>query len=143
MKTRQALKYILIGIVIETVGLLGFILLSKLPDSHLTKPTVLIFSGVSVIALIWVAARYLPFRSLVAIATGLTIGFIAVFQVLGFLFFPGLVKDVHFLSGAHLEAILALSVLVYLAHITGTGIVILAQRYIYRNDRSSDPVTPA
>lgn len=143
MNTGQALKYILIGIAIEAVGLLGFILLSKLPGSNLTKPTILILSVVSVAALLWVAARSLPFRSLVAIATGWTAGFIVVIQVLGFLFFPGLVKDVHFLSGAHLEAILALLALVYLAHIAGTVIVILIQSFIYRNDRSSDPVTPA
>jgi len=96
------LKTILLNIVLQIAGVLGFIAASNILAVAWLKVVVLIlFATGSAFIIFKSFPEYQMKRSLV-FAMLFAITFLIVYQSIGFLFYPGLVKDVSPLSGYHL-----------------------------------------
>ena len=115
-------KLTLEGILIEVVAVLSFIGIAKTSWDFPGKQVVIIMALIAIIVFFIVAVARLSIRELFYLSAFLTIGIICIYQVLGFSFFPGIVKDVVPFSWEHLSNIGFVTLLVFCGHM---GIVIL------------------
>jgi hypothetical protein len=103
----------ILGLLIQGMGLAGFMLVSRSSDATLGKLTVVLITGLAVCTLLWKGVRrskgildvcVLPFL--------LTLSYVVAFHLLGVLGFPGLLKDAwppwldYFLSVLYVSGIL-------------------------------------
>lgn len=122
-------KYICIGLGLEVIGLLGFITTSKMAGPGVLKIMELVLSAILLISFFWFASRELTTRLLMLLATGISLGGTIMFQGLGFLFFPGLVKDVRFLTLEHLYGVLLIAILSLGIHVLVCIVIIAGRKY--------------
>jgi uncharacterized membrane protein len=97
------------GILIELVSLLAFIGIAQSSFADPGKDITYVVFVAAMAALLFVAVIKLPVRQLFWLALFLALGCYLIQVILGFLFFPGLVKDLVFFSLDHLEAMLLMT----------------------------------
>lgn len=83
---------------LEVLGLLGFITIASIQASALLKSLPLIIILISVGYFAARTTKIFSIRQLFGIAAIASIIFTVSVQFLGFLFYPGLIKDINFLS---------------------------------------------
>lgn len=119
------------GILIEVVALLSFIGIAKTSWDFPGKQVVIIMALIAIIALLMVAVARLSIRELFYLSAFLTISIVCIYQILGFFFFPGIVKDVVPFSWEHLTNIGLVTVLVFCSHM-GSVILIMGFKKILK-----------
>jgi hypothetical protein len=110
-------RYTIFGLLIEVAAILSFIGIARTALAFPGKQIIIVVFLIAIIALLFMAMRLLSFRNLMLLAAFLTIGFIATYQMLGFAFFPGLVKDIAPLSLEHLRTTGTIAILVFFGYI--------------------------
>ena len=124
-------RFTILGLLIEVVAILSFIGIARVALASPGKQiTIIVFLILIIVLLVW-AVRILSLKELVLFAVFLTIGFMAIYQILGFAFFPGLVKDIIPLSSEHLRTTGTLTIIVFAGYI-GCIFVILAIKKIFK-----------
>ena len=101
------------GIAIEFVSLLAFIGIAQSRFADPGKDITYVVFFAAMTALLFAAVMKLPVRQLFWLAFFLALGCHLVQVILGFLFFPGLVKDLAFFSLDHLKATVLSTVLFF------------------------------
>ncbi len=124
------IRLTILGLLVEIAGILSFIGIARTPF-YLGKQTVIISFLLAVIVLLVIAVRVLPFRKLFLLAIFMTVGFVIIYQTLGFTFFSGLVKDMELLSFEHLEATGTIMILTFCTYMT-IIFVILGIRKLFK-----------
>lgn len=86
----------------EILGLLGFIFASSYQEGMVTRflPLLLALAAVAFIA--YLKAKAFSYKEIAYISVAASAIFILVVQILGFTVYPGLAKDMDFLSGENL-----------------------------------------
>jgi len=101
------------GLLIELVSLLAFIGVAQSSFADPGKDIAYVVFFAAIAALLFAAVMKLPVRQLFWLALFLALGCHLVQVILGFLFFPGLVKDLAFFSLDHLKATVLSTVLFF------------------------------
>jgi hypothetical protein len=121
-----------LGLLIQVVALLSFIAIAKtglaFPGKTITWSVFLVAMLVYLIE----AVELLSVRELVFLAVSLSVGSTTVHQVLGFAFFPGLVKEVPLLSMQHLRAIGNETIFFLVCNVAGIMISAVVRRVLKR-----------
>jgi len=95
-------KLILLNSVLQVTGVLGFILVSNLLAVVWLKMAILfLFFAISGIVILKALPKY-EMKQSIAFSLLSALTFVIVYQVIGFVFYPGLVKDVSPFSSYHL-----------------------------------------
>ena len=111
-KERKLGKIILIGIVIQNICLIAFIAFGKTGWDKLGKPLSIWAGIIYALALCSFVTR-LPRNQMIIFSGALSFAFVLIYEVFGFLFFPGLVKDLLPFSWEHFRASILLLVVVW------------------------------
>ena len=92
--------YRIIGyfISIEIVGLFGFIIVSRHQEGMIIRFLPLLFAFMAVAFVAYLKAKAFSYKEIAYISAAASTGFILVDQLLGFMIYPGLAKDMDFLS---------------------------------------------
>lgn len=124
-------KYLTIGILIEAVAILIFIGISKTTLAVLGKQVTIITSLIVIIAFLIVAVKIFAIRELILLSFFLTIGAVVIHQILGYVFFPGIVKDITPFSLDHIVRI-GISFALVLCSYVGTIFLIVGIKKIFK-----------
>jgi hypothetical protein len=100
-------RWAVVGFILQAALLIAFVYASRLNEVMFGKPAVMAFAVGSMGLLLWRAARVTSRLELIAICATLAVGYMAAFHVVGFLLFPGLLKDLDGLSWAYARSIIA------------------------------------
>lgn len=102
---------------LEILGLAGFIVMSRFELSFLTRVVPLV---TAFFVITWICCSFvgrLSIIKVVYISVAVSVIFVVVFQFLGFIFYPGLVKDVHFISKVNLNNACALLLVCFVGNL--------------------------
>jgi hypothetical protein len=124
-------KFLTIGILIEAVAILIFIGISKTTLAVLGKQVTIIASLIVIIIFLIAAVKIFAIRELLLLSTFLTIGAIVIQQILGYVFFPGIVKDIKPFSLDHVVRI-GMSFILVLGSYVGTIFLIAGIKKIFK-----------
>ena len=117
----------LAGTVIFGVALVGFSLISASALAPFRYLVLLIYIVAS-LGLFWHAARFLSVASLIGLGCAIAVGSTSFYQILGFGFFRGLVKDLDPFEWPHLQSLALIFLLLLCWHL----IVVLLMRMTAR-----------
>lgn len=95
-------KTILYILVLQLVGILGFVWVGSLFPLAWLKVVVLILFAVGTVSAVFKSSSGYKVQNAIALSLVSGVCFVAVYQVIGFNFYPGLVKDVSLFSVRHL-----------------------------------------
>jgi|LGVF01.1.fsa_nt_gb cytochrome bd-type quinol oxidase subunit 2 len=84
---------------LEVAGLLGFIIMSRYQEGVLSHFLPLLVVLVAIGSITFLKARALSYREIAFVSVVASMIFILVVQLLGFTVYPGLAKDIDFISG--------------------------------------------
>lgn len=101
-----------IGWVLEAAAIYGFIAISKTGWAIPGKQIVITLFCLAVLMLFIYSARFIKLTEMALVAAFLSVGFIVIYQALGFSIYPGLVKNIGFLSAEHIKTTFIVFVLV-------------------------------
>jgi hypothetical protein len=90
---------LLCGTILEAGFLSAFIFVSESERAGFSKSAVVLTFLMLMFFLLWIATIKLSNRWIMALCISLSVGGVVVLQTFGYLLYPGLVKDVQFLSG--------------------------------------------
>lgn len=102
-------RWSVIGFILQATLLVAFIYASRLDEVMFGKPIVIAFAVGAMGLLLWRAARVTLRLELIAICASLAVGYMVAFHSVGFLWFPGLLKDLDGLSWAYIRSIVAVA----------------------------------
>lgn len=111
------------GLVVEVLGVIGFVVVAGTTFAVPGKTIALALFCIAMLALLSLAESRFKFGRLIQFAAFMAIGVVAVYQALGFLRFPGLVKDVELFSAEHLRISFVALVVSFLACLGGIFLV--------------------
>ena len=110
------------GFILQTVLLLAFIYASRLSFAAAAKPIVIAFAIVAMGWLLWRAAQLMSKAELIAVCAALAIGYMVAFHAVGFLWLPGLLKDLDGFSWAYARSVVAVVVVLLVVYaVTATA----------------------
>ena len=98
-------KWTLIGIATECVAFLSFIFVARTPWGSWGKFVCIVIFFCSTLAFLGYVARSMEPKELIRMGAHIGAGVVIFIQIVGFSFFPGIIKDATFLSLFHLELI--------------------------------------
>jgi hypothetical protein len=128
---KQEFKYSILTIIVGLFFFLTFILISKV-DFTTGKQLVIIFFIISSILLSWVFVQSIKikaiFKSTFFVSIFLGIGF----SILGYIFFPGIVKDIRFLSTHYIQNISIIIILLWVYHLLVFLILFIIRKNIIK-----------
>jgi hypothetical protein len=131
MKTNTMVMMIVsFGCILQSIAILGWVLLGWFDAPSWAKWSLVGLFGSSLLLVFAYAARTLGWQGLVVSCVGLALTSIAIDQTLGFLMFPGLVKDVDLFSYLHVVTMLKITGLSFLAHAALALVASLAQKLV-------------
>lgn len=107
----------LLGCFMQTFFLLTFILVSRTTGMAFAKPWIVGATILGMLLLLAYAERRASIRRLVLLSANLAVGYIVGFHVLGFLFFPGLLKDLDLASIGYWRSIFFVMLMIFGAYI--------------------------
>jgi hypothetical protein len=87
---------------IEILGLLGFIVFSRYQNGDLTRLLPLLISFLAIVYVAYSKATGISKKEVFYVAIMASAIFVSAMQFLGFIFYPGLAKDIEFLSTENL-----------------------------------------
>ncbi len=128
-----------IGAFIDAISIIIFVYFSKQNCSELTKDLVIIFFVLSKIILFITANIFLSLKSNIVLSFFLALASVIVYEIIGFVFFRGLVKDLILFSIAHLRTTIMFFVFMsfcYLAVMAIVGFVRKRIRWKINSKRS-------
>lgn len=83
---------------LEVIGLLGFIFVSRYQVGGEYRYLVLLIALVAIIYVAYLRVGVISYKEIIYISIAVSAVFVVVVQFLGFTFYPGLVKDIDFFS---------------------------------------------
>jgi hypothetical protein len=118
------------GILVELFAILGLIYIAKTTLADPGKQiTIAIFLVVSITLLV-IAVKSLSFKDAILFAFYLSIGFVGVYEMLGFAFFPGLVKDAMLFSLENFCAMGIMMILVFCGYMGGIFLILAIKKLL-------------
>lgn len=117
-----------IGAFIDIVSIILFIHFSNQNYSELTKEFVIIFFVLSKIILVFMANIFFTLKSKIALSFLLALVSVVVYEIIGFVFFKGLVKDLILFSFAHIYA-----TIIFFAFMSFCYLILMATMGFVRN----------
>jgi hypothetical protein len=130
---RKFFFFLVMGIVIETLAVLSFVGIAgtafSVPGKQITVAVFLI----AIIVLLVVSVRLFSLRLLVLLSAFLAIGATCVYQILGFAFFPGLVKDIASLSLEHFKTAGIVTLVIFCCYMGGIFVIVALRRWISKS----------
>lgn len=129
MKKSTAL--FLLGAVIQTCGIVVFPAVSASSQAVIAKPVLLLLVAAGLLLLLFKLVRHLEFGQVIWLVVGLAALAVCTHQLLGFLLYPGLIKDVELMSPQHAWLTLMVFVLVMSGYLAGYGLIRLGRRLLH------------
>jgi hypothetical protein len=120
----------LIGVVVQTVGITGFPIVSASSQAAIGKFILLVLVGSGLLMVLLQLAKQLEFREMLRLAAGFAAFAVCTHQLLGFLLYPGLLKDVELMSPEHAWLTLMVFTLVTVGYLAGYGLIRLGRRLL-------------
>ena len=113
----QIVKYVIMGLALECFGCLVFILISSRTSlGRVGKPVIVTTTVIGILLLLVFAARNQKLKSLLLLSLLLAFGYSLFETIIGFLWFPGIVKDIEFLSLSHLIGFAIWTTVLFVIH---------------------------
>lgn len=119
-----------IGALIDIVSINMFVYFSNQNCSELTKDFVIIFFVLSKIILFFIANIFLSLKSNIFLSFLLALVSVIVYEIIGFVYFRGLVKDLILFSIAHLRATITFFVFMSFCYLILMAIVGFVRKLI-------------
>jgi hypothetical protein len=134
---RKFLLLLAIGIAIETFAVLSFVGIAGTQFSVPGKQIVVAVFLIAIIALLIASVRAFSLRLLVLLSAFLAVSATCVYQVLGFVFFTGLVKDITPLSLEHSKTTGTVTLLAFCCYMGGVFVIVALKRWVRMRGESS------
>lgn len=121
------------GIILQSVCLILFILISRTAFADLGKPIVITLSGLSVGFLLWSGVRNASGpTSLCLLPLVFAIGYIIAFHLVGLIGYRGLMRDIHPPYGDYLWSVLRVAVVLLVVYSIVTALLFAFKRAWHR-----------
>ena len=124
-------KLLIVGVIIEMVSLLGFIFASNESGGDFGKLLVVIISSILMFGLFWRAVAILSKLKVIILCASLSVAAVAVVQTFGYTLYPGLVKDIDFLSADYIELTLVGCSKIFVLFLVGIAILLCARKFFF------------
>ena len=128
MKNRVAL--FMIGAALQTCGIVGFPIVSASSQAGIGKAVLLLLVAAGLLLMLFQLVKHLKFSQMLRFAVGFAALAVCAHQLLGFLLYPGLLKDVEFMSPEHARLTLIAFSLVTISYLAGYGLTKLGRRLL-------------
>lgn len=127
---KALVRFSIVGIIIETISVLGFIVIGKTALADPGKYLVVAACACAMIAFLILAVMRLSMKALVWLPIALSVGLTVVLQVLGYALFPGLVQGIEPFSVAHVMKVATATVLILGVHVTAVVLIFATTRLL-------------
>jgi len=127
---RRIILFAIVVVILEALAILSFICIAKTEIATLGKQIVITFFLISMCVLLAILVRLFSIRPLIVIGVIFAIGSGMVIQMLGFYFFPGLIKDVVITSFDNLWRIGVIVMLHFFCYLIGVFTMIILRNII-------------
>ena len=114
----------ILGIVLQAVCLIAFIVVSRTSVAEIGKPFVVLLSVLSVLLFLWCWLRNEERRVILWIPALLAIGYSIAFHLVGLVGFPGLLADVS-MSADYAKSVLSVTAIMFGCYSIATGFLYL------------------
>jgi hypothetical protein len=121
---KALVRFAIVGILLETISVLGFIVIGKTDLADPGKYLVVAAFACAMIAFLVLSVMRLSMKDLVWLPIALSVGLVVVLQVLGYTFFPGLVKGIDPFSIAHVMKVATATILILGVHVTAIVLIL-------------------
>lgn len=121
----------LIGAAVQTCGIVGFPVVSASSQAVIGKPVLLVLVGSGLLLVLFQLVKQLEFGEMLRLAVGFAALAVCTHQLLGFLLYPGLLKDVELMSPEHAWLKLMVFALVMIGYLAGYGLIRLGRRLLH------------
>lgn len=135
---RTLVRLTILGLVIEAVAILSFIGIARTGIASPGKQVTVIIFSIAIIGLLVMGVWTLSFKGLILFSVFLTIGFIGIYQTLGFAFFPGLVKDIMPLSLEYAKTTGTLTLVIFIGYISSVFVILAIKKILEKTRHTSD-----
>ena len=126
------------GIFLQLLGTIMFIEVSGTTFGSLGKPCVIVIFVIATSILLIRAAKIYSQKTMFLLAALLATSTVFMHQLLGFFLFPGLLKDMSFLSREHIILTVLVFVFAFLLYVAGSLLAIVIAKLFSKSGSSSD-----
>lgn len=118
----------LAGFLVQGLGLIAFILVSRTNAAALGKPAVIALFMFAMLLMLWFSFKWISTRSSLIYLPGLlALGYVVAFHVVGMIAFHGLLSDWAF-SLSYLLPLLRTAAIVFVLYAIAAGIIFLLKK---------------
>lgn len=129
---KKSIRLFVFGVVAQTVGIVGFPIVAGSSMGGTAKPILLLLVAGSLLSLLYQIVQQLKFAQALLLTIGFAIAAVSAHQLLGFLVYPGLVKDIEWMSPEHAWLTLIVFATVVVSYLAGYGLLRLVVRLLGR-----------
>jgi hypothetical protein len=119
------LQLLVAGTIAQFAALYLFVQVAKTGWASAGKPVIIAAFAVAMATIVWKAVRSFKVSTLALLCVGLTVAGVAALQMLGFLVYPGLVKDVDFASSENAKLVLVQVATIFVVFLAMTTLLLL------------------
>lgn len=128
---KKSAAQFLIGTAVQTCGIVGFPLVSASAQASIGKPALLVLVAAGLLLVLFRLAKQVKLYEMLRLAVGFAVFAVCTHQLLGFLIYPGLLKDVKLMSPEHVWLTLTVFTLVTVSYLAGYGSARLGMRLLH------------
>jgi hypothetical protein len=121
----------LIGSAVQTCGIVGFPVVAASSQAAIGKPILLVLVGSGLLGVLFQLVKKVEFGEMLKVAVGYAVVAVCTHQLLGFMLYPGLLKDVEFMSPEHGRLTLIVFTLVLIGYLAGFSFIKLARHLLH------------
>jgi hypothetical protein len=129
----KLVQFSIFGMILQSVCLIAFILISRTTLADLGKPIVISLACLGVAFLLWRGVRNASGpTSLCLLPVVLAVGYIVAFHLVGIIGFRGLMRDIHPPYGEYLWSVLRVAVVLLVVYSIVTALLFAFKRAWHR-----------
>jgi hypothetical protein len=127
-------KLTIAGFLIQALGLIAFILVSRTSVAAIGKPAVIALFTLALMLVLWFSFKWISTRSsLIYLPALLAFGYVVAFHVVGMVAFHGLLSDWDFSLG-YLLLLLRMAAIMFVLYAIAAGFLFLLKKARARGD---------
>lgn len=131
MKKSHVLFFI--GTAVQTCGIVGFPVIAASSQAMIGKPVLLSLVAGGLLLVLVQLVKQVEFGQMLRLSIGFAALAVCTHQLLGFLLYPGILKDVELMSSEHAWLTLAVFALVTAGYLIGYGLIRLGRHLLHLN----------
>jgi hypothetical protein len=129
---KKRITLLILGAMIQTFGIVGFPVVAASSVAHAGKPILLLFVVAGLVFVIFQLAMHSDLGFSIWFVFGLAALAVCAHQMLGFFIYPGVMKDVEWMSPEHVWLTLIVFFFLTTVYLVLYGLMKLIGRFLYR-----------